>query len=532
MGRDTSAIMRRVRSSGTGAEMELRRSLWSRGLRYRIGESKLPGKPDILIPGRRVAVFVDGDLWHGNQWRTRGLRSLDEQFLHSARRDYWLRKIRGNMSRDCAATAELLADGWRVLRLWESDIHRDLEGCVQMALEIGQASGFPDAYSRVPDRTVAEFFAGIGLVRMALERHGWSVTYANDNDHQKYQMYRSQFPDAPRHFDPRDIHTVPAECVPTVTLATASFPCNDLSLAGARDGLDGCQSSAFWGLIRILNGMGSRRPPLILLENVPGFLTSHGGRDLTEALLALNRFGYGVDCLVMDAVHFVPQSRQRMFVVATLDPRETSLGFRDLPPELWDESRPKSVQGFIAAHPEIDWHIRPVPRPPSLPTRLDDVLQDLPEHASEWWSEARADYLLNQMSPRHRAIVDRMIAGDKWSYGTVFRRIRHGKSMAELRADGVAGCLRTPRGGSGRQIVVRAGMGTFAARLLTPRECARLMGADEYPISVPLNQALFGFGDAVCVPVVEWIAEYYLNPLANEMIRGVPLIPQSLEAAR
>ena len=92
--------------------------------------------------------------------------------------------------------------------------------------------------------------------------------------------------------------------------------------------------------------------------------------------------------------------------------------------------------------------------------------------------------------------------------------------MAELRTDGIAGCLRTPRGGSGRQILFKAGKGKYFVRLLTPRECARLMGADDYKLSVPLNQALFGFGDAVCVPAIEWIAEYYLNPMVNELIRG------------
>jgi DNA (cytosine-5)-methyltransferase 1 len=121
------------------------------------------------------------------------------------------------------------------------------------------------------------------------------------------------------------------------------------------------------------------------------------------------------------------------------------------------------------------------------------------------------------MSERHRAIAERMIAGDHWSYGTIFRRMRHGKSMAELRTDGIAGCLRTPRGGSGRQILFRGGFGQYQARLITPREAARLMGADDYIIDVPLNQALFGFGDAVCVPVIAWIAEHYLNPVAMQL---------------
>ena len=95
--------------------------------------------------------------------------------------------------------------------------------------------------------------------------------------------------------------------------------------------------------------------------------------------------------------------------------------------------------------------------------------------------------------------------------------------MAELRTDGIAGCLRTPRGGSGRQILVQAGRGSAEARLLSPRECARLMGADSFAIAVSSNKALFGFGDAVCVPVITWIAEHYLNPLWSEMLTGASL---------
>ena len=94
--------------------------------------------------------------------------------------------------------------------------------------------------------------------------------------------------------------------------------------------------------------------------------------------------------------------------------------------------------------------------------------------------------------------------------------------MAELRTDGIAGCLRTPRGGSGRQILFAAGRGRFAVRLLTARECARLMGADDFKINVPLNQALFGFGDAVCVPVIGWIAQNYLNPVWEEDFAELP----------
>ncbi|MBW6486052.1 MAG: DNA cytosine methyltransferase [Syntrophobacterales bacterium] len=140
-------------------------------------------------------------------------------------------------------------------------------------------------------KTVAEFFAGIGLMRMGLERKGWTIEYANDISADKYNMYSEHFHDDNSHFVLADIHNLKAEDIPSVALATASFPCNDLSLAGMRRGLDGKESSAYWGFVRILDEMGNRRPPLVLLENVAGFLTSHGGRDFQ----AMNGLGYNVD---------------------------------------------------------------------------------------------------------------------------------------------------------------------------------------------------------------------------------------------
>src|SRR5438045_2625628 len=110
-----------------------------------------------------------------------------------------------------------------------------------------------------PARTFAEFFAGVGLMRIGLERQGWKIAFANDICADKYEMYAAHFEDADDHFVVEDIHQVKADEVPTVTLATASFPCNDLSLAGARAGLKGKQSSAFFGFTKILRDMGGRR---------------------------------------------------------------------------------------------------------------------------------------------------------------------------------------------------------------------------------------------------------------------------------
>ncbi|MGD0769403.1 MAG: DNA (cytosine-5-)-methyltransferase [Tepidisphaeraceae bacterium] len=354
----------------------------------------------------------------------------------------------------------------------------------------------------------AEFFAGIGLVRLALEQHGWEVVFANDIDPDKLEMYKANFGDD--HFKLGDIHKLSPNDIPPCDLFTASFPCNDLSIAGAWAGLSGKESSAFWGLIQILKGLGNRRPPMVMLENVLGFLQSHGGGDFETALLALNDLGYTVDAFILNAVHWVPQSRARLFVVAKAAPRNAA---RNPFAMIESDTRPDALFTFINTRQNVRWDVHDLPRLPKPQQKLKDIVQDLPDDDPHWWSKDRAEYFFRQFSERHLMAARLMMGQNSYQYATAFRRVRNGKSMAELRTDGIAGCLRTPRGGSGRQILFKAGKGKYQVRLLTARECARLQGVpDEYVINVGLNQALFGFGDAVCVPAIQWIAEHYLTP--------------------
>ncbi|MDX1945739.1 MAG: DNA (cytosine-5-)-methyltransferase [Pirellulaceae bacterium] len=355
----------------------------------------------------------------------------------------------------------------------------------------------------VPKRPRAvEFFSGIGLVRLALERQGWDVVFANDIDPDKAEMYRHNWP-KDDHLVVGDIHDLKASDIPDCELFTASFPCNDLSIAGRWEGLSGKESSAYWGLIDLLGQLGSRKPPMILLENVVGFLMRNSGSDFEKALVALNERGYNVDAFILNAVHWVPQSRARLFVVAQLDngePRQTIATECHV--------RPDALFKFINSTSHIRWNIRPLPPLPMANSKLADIIEKLPADDPHWWNEERAEYFMNQLSKRHAAQAKQRIEAPKVSYATAFRRVRNGRSMAELRTDGIAGCLRTPRGGSGRQILFKAGRGKYQVRLLTARECARLQGVpDDYRIEVPLNKALFGFGDAVCVPAIEWIAK-------------------------
>lgn len=360
------------------------------------------------------------------------------------------------------------------------------------------------------NKTVAEFFAGIGLMRAGLELSGWTTILANDIDPIKRKLYLHHFTGSGNHFILNDIHKLPANIIPKVDLATASFPCTDLSLAGRRAGLQGEHSSAFWGFVNILQDMGNRKPPLILLENVAGFLTSNNGQDFRDALLALNSQGYSVDVFIINAVHFVPQSRVRLFIIGKLI-KERALPIRHFFPET--EIRPAKLIKFISDNPQINWNINHnLPNLPKVNDNLQSIIEKTPKSSSIWWSKERVEYLLNQTFERHLSKVLKLRESKKITYLTAFRRVRNGKSMAEIRFDGIAGCLRTPKGGSARQILLQVGKGQINIRLLTPRECARLMGADNFNLSGTVNEALFGFGDAVCVPVISWIADNYLNP--------------------
>jgi DNA (cytosine-5)-methyltransferase 1 len=381
-------------------------------------------------------------------------------------------------------------------------------------------------FNRNTGKNVAEFFAGIGLMRAGLEKANWNITFANDIDPVKKRLYLNHFSNSKEHFILEDIHNLTGALIPETALATASFPCTDLSLAGGRAGLDGANSSAFWGFVDILKEMEDKKPPIILLENVTGFLTSNEGKDFTNALLALNAIGYSVDTFIVNAIHFVPQSRVRLFIIGKLANNipHDSLLVRQYFPET--QVRPKKIVDFIFNHPEINWSINhKLPDLPILRQSLPNIVQKLSKTSDLWWSDERVTYLLNQTSNLHLEKLMSLRNEKRYHYLTAFRRKRNGRSMAEIRFDGIAGCLRTPKGGSARQILIQIGKGEINVRLLTPKECARLMGADDFKLSGTANESLFGFGDAVCVPVITWIAENYLNQIFEEITseQNIPL---------
>lgn len=126
----THKIMSAVKSKNTKPELALRQALWARGLRYRVNMKSLKGKPDVVFTRAKMVVFCDGDFWHGHNWAIRGLSSLEEELEKYTQ--FWRDKILGNIRRDKEHTAFLEAEGWNVIRIWESDIKADVTKCADL----------------------------------------------------------------------------------------------------------------------------------------------------------------------------------------------------------------------------------------------------------------------------------------------------------------------------------------------------------------------------------------------------------------
>jgi DNA (cytosine-5)-methyltransferase 1 len=362
--------------------------------------------------------------------------------------------------------------------------------------------------------TFLEFFAGGGMARLGLSGL-FDCAFANDIDAAKCAAYAANF--GADHLVQGDIWKLDPASVPAADLAWASFPCQDLSLAGARKGLNAPRSGAFWGFWSLIESLdvGGRAPRTLVLENVAGLLSSRGGRDFSRLVETIAGAGYRVGALMIDAAHFTPQSRPRLFVVAHKGRIPKGLEAAPAPP--WHPANLQAAVARLPAEARIAWTWWRLPPVPRRNLSLPDLLDAAP--ATGWRSEEKLQRLLAQLAPLHRARLDAALASGKRAVGAVYRRIRieNGERVqrAEVRFDGLAGCLRTPAGGSSRQLLLIVESGAVRLRAISPREAARLMGCEEtYVLPEGETAALKLMGDGVCVPAVRWLGEHLLAPLA------------------
>lgn len=369
-----------------------------------------------------------------------------------------------------------------------------------------------------------EFFAGGGMARLGLGAR-WACLMANDFDAKKAECYRANF--GGDHLIEGDVWDLQAEDLPGAAhLAWASFPCQDLSLAGRRAGIQAERSGAFFGFWRLMQALkaAGRAPRLIVIENVTGLLTSHGGADFAALCAALAEGGYRYGALQIDAVHFLPQSRPRLFVVAVRDDLAVAPGLTadqdDLSiPCLFHTGPVRAAQARLPETLKARWLWWRLPPPPMRNADLIDFLETDPPDAP-WHTAAETGRLLSLMAGRHRDRVEAARREGGPRSGTIFRRTRTvdgaPTQRAEARFDGLAGCLRTPGGGSSRQFLILVDGESTRTRQLSARECARLMGLPEdYILPAASTAALKVTGDGVAVPAVRWLAGHLLEPLLD-----------------
>ncbi|MBS1876946.1 MAG: DNA cytosine methyltransferase [Acidobacteria bacterium] len=364
-----------------------------------------------------------------------------------------------------------------------------------------------------------EFFAGGGMARAGLG-DGWRCLLANDIDAKKAASYAANW--GGEHLRVTSVGDLtPADLPARADLAWASFPCQDLSLAGEYAGLKGERSGTFWLFWSLMKALAAeqRAPSAIVLENVCGALTSHGGRDFAAIGAALVDAGYRFGALVADAVRFVPQSRPRLFIVAVGGdhPVPDALAL-SAPDPLWHPSNLAGAYQKLSRASKDAWIWWNLPAPPPRAAAFADLIEDAPEGVA-WHTHAETARLLSLMSAVNRRKVEQAKKLRRRVVGGVYRRTRLDErgnrvQRAEVRFDDIAGCLRTPAGGSSRQSILIVEGSKVRSRLLSAREAARLMGLPEsYRLPANYNEAYHLAGDGLAVPVVRFLAEHILEPL-------------------
>jgi len=352
---------------------------------------------------------------------------------------------------------------------------------------------------------------------------GWRCLFANDLSPKKAAAYRANWGDDDLWVG--DVHAVTPEMLPgRADLAWGSFPCQDLSLAGAGAGLSGGRSGAFWGFWNAILALKSqgRAPRALVLENVVGTLTSRGGRDFAAIGAALAGAGYRFGAMVIDAALFLPQSRPRLFILAVdadvaLPPQVTA----SAPSASWHPKALLAAQTALDEETAGRWIWWRLAAPRANVPRLADLVEEEPLGV-RWHDPQETEALLALMAPLHRERIRTIAASGERRVGAVYKRIRPDRNgvkiqRAEARFDDRAGCLRTPAGGSSRQTLILVEGQRIRSRLISPREAARLMGLDDgYRLPPRYNDAYRLAGDGVAVPVVRFLAAELLEPLLCE----------------
>lgn len=390
--------------------------------------------------------------------------------------------------------------------------------------------GAPSAKSAINDSllTFYEFFAGGGMARAGLGPK-WKCLFANDFDLKKSVIYRKNWKG--NALVTKDVSKLTTAEIPgTASLVWASFPCQDLSLAGLGAGLKGNRSGTFWPFWKLMEKLfkDRRGPRIVVLENVCGMLTSHDGKDFKAIADALAAVGCRFGAVVIDAEEFVPQSRQRLFIIAVAGDTAISAGLIADAPTFRHTKSLQAAHGMLKGKSADNWVWWNIPRAEMRKKRLADLIEEKPTSV-QWHTADETKRLLGMMTPANRAKVTKAMETGKLNVGAIYKRTRADDEgvkhqRAEVRFDDLSGCLRTSTGGSSRQVLLIVKGKEVRSRLISSRETARLMGLpDDYELPDRYNEAYHLTGDGVVVPVVRHLAAHVLEPVLSAVVSKISI---------
>ena len=345
---------------------------------------------------------------------------------------------------------------------------------------------------------VYSLFTGVGGFDLGLERAGMEIVGQAESDQFAASVLRRHWPNVELMSDVRDVTTVNADMI------VGGFPCQDISVAGKRKGLDGAKSGLWWEFYRIIE---TNRPQWVVIENVANLLSTNRGRDMGAIVGTLSDIGYWVEWRVLDSRYFgVPQRRRRVFIVGHLgnrsgreilferesSTRDSSTGVDTRPTERHPRRSVASVDGNGSTDP-VALHLTQTPITGPISPTLS--------------AEGRIgvmDRRLREMATVNNETVDTLMAKDHKGYST---RIDAGDNkLITVPPEGVANTLQG----------YPAAFDGWRVRKLTPLECERLQGFPDNWTAIGVNekgrevkvsdtQRIKQMGNAVTVNVIEWI---------------------------
>ncbi len=496
--------MQANKASGTQPELILAKTLFARGHRYRKNNKTVFGKPDLTFKKIKLAVFVDGEFWHGKNWSER-------RHDHKSNREFWHKKIERNIERDKEVNEELSRQGWTILRFWAKDVKKETERCVaeienmieklsakkastkqmtaaanyettpdEMELKVAESAAQYKAKASIPFPpqedplfSFIDLFAGIGGFRLALQNLGGKCVFTSEWDKDAQKTYTANFGEKP--FGDITLEETKAEIPNAFDILCAGFPCQAFSIAGKRGGFEDTRGTLFFDVAEIIR---QKQPKAIFLENVKGLRNHDKGKTLSTILNALREdLGYFVpEPRILNAKDYgVPQNRERIFIVGF----HPNTGVHDFE---YPEASDRKVSFGDVKEEQV---------PPTKYYLSTQYLQTLENH------RARHEEKGNGFG--YQIIADGEIANAVVCGGM-------GRERNLVFDDRITDFTPTTR--------IKGEVNRRGIRKMTPREWARLQGfPDNFVIPVADASAYKQFGNSVAVPAIQATAKKILEKL-------------------